>query len=135
MIVLDNDVLVRLGQSNPDLAVVEHLQQYSGEEWTVPSIVAFEFYKSCENRSEMERAHGHLSSHLDRILDFSARTALEAAYLDERLREHGVSLDPADLLNVATAHEQGGTFVTHNKRDFDKPPLRDLTDVDVVCTE
>lgn len=132
MVVLDNDILVRLGQADPDSAVVEHLQQYSDAEWTIPAIVAFEFYKSCEDRAEMERARNRLSSHLDRILDFSARTALEAAYLDERLREHGVSLDPADLPNVATAHAEGGTFVTHNKRDFDKPPLRELVDVDIV---
>ncbi|WP_276298854.1 type II toxin-antitoxin system VapC family toxin [Halorussus lipolyticus] len=134
MIVLDNDILVRLGQADPDPVVVEHLQQYSTDEWTIPAIVAFEFYKSCENRTEMEQARNHLSSHLDRIVDFTSRTALEAAYLDERLREDGVSLDPADLLNVATAHAEGGTFVTHNKHDFDKPPLRELVDVDVVLS-
>jgi len=44
-----------------------------------------------------------------------------------------VTLDPVDLLNLATAHEAGGTFVTHNSNDFDR--LHDLADVDVVVTE
>jgi len=135
MIVLDNDVLVKVGGANPDLAVVNHLQRYRSDEWTIPSIVAFEFYRSCNGRPEMERARTRLTSTLDRIIDFTGNTALEAAYLEERLQEQGVSLDPVDLLNLATAHEAGGTFVTHNKNDFDKGPLHDLVDVDVVVTE
>ena len=135
MIVFDNDVLVKVGGANPDPAVVNHLQQYRSDEWTLPSMVAFEFYRSCSSRSEMERARTRLTSTLDRIIDFTGNTALEAAYLEERLRSQGVSLDPVDLLNLATAHTEGGTFITHNKNDFDKGPLHDLADVDVVVTE
>jgi tRNA(fMet)-specific endonuclease VapC len=83
----------------------------------------------------MERAQTRLTSTLDRIIDFTGNTALEAAYLDERLQSQGISLDPVDLLNLATAHTEGGTFVTHNKNDFDKGPLLDLVDVDVVVAE
>lgn len=132
MIVLDSDVLVKLGGADPDPAVVDHLQQYSEAEWTVPAIVAWEFYSSCDSRTEMERARARLTSTLDRVLDFGDGTALEAAYLDEKLRSHGVALEPADLLNLATAREAGGTFVTHNKRDFDKRPVREIADIDVV---
>jgi tRNA(fMet)-specific endonuclease VapC len=135
MIVLDNDVLVKVGGSDPDTTVINHLQQYRSEEWTIPSIVAFEFYRSCTSRPEMERARTRLTSTLDRIIDFTGTTALEAAYLEERLHSQGVSLDPVDLLNLATAHTEGGTFITHNKNDFDKAPLHDLADVDVVMTE
>jgi len=135
MIVLDNDVLVKVGGANPDPTVIDHLQQYRSDEWTIPSIVAFEFYRSCDSRSEMERAQTRLTSTLDRIIDFTGNTALEAAYLDERLQSQGISLDPVDLLNLATAHTEGGTFVTHNKNDFDKGPLLDLVDVDVVVAE
>lgn len=135
MIVLDNDVLVKVGGSDPDPTVINHLQQYRSEEWTIPSIVAFEFYRSCTSRPEMERARTRLTSTLDRIIDFTGTTALEAAYLEERLHSQGVSLDPVDLLNLATAHTEGGTFITHNKSDFDKAPLHDLADVDVVMTE
>jgi tRNA(fMet)-specific endonuclease VapC len=132
MIVLDNDVLVKVGRSSPDPAVVSHLKQYSSHEWTIPALVAFEFYKSCSSRSQMEQAQRQLTSTLDRIIDFTDETALEAAYLDEKLNSQGVRLPPVDLLNLATAHTEGGTFVTHNKHDFDKPPLHDLVDVDIV---
>lgn len=135
MIVLDNDVLVKIGGANPDPTVVEHLKQYRGEEWTIPSIVAFEFLKSCDSRTEMEQVRGRLTTTLDRIVDFSGSTALEAAYLDNRLRAQDVSLEPADLLNLATAHEEGGVFVTHNKNDFAKGPVTELTNVDVVYTD
>jgi len=134
MIVLDNDVLVKLGGADPDPDVVSHMQQYSHEEWTVPALVAFEFYRSCDTRPEMERARRALSDQLDRIVDFTGRTALEAAYLDERLRSQDVVLPPIDLLNLATAHAEEATFVTHNKNDFDKPALLSLVDVDVVHT-
>lgn len=77
----------------------------------------------------------HLRSHLDRILPFTDDAALEAAYIDEKLQSQGTTLDPVDLLNLATAHEAGGTFVTHNKDDFDKAPLHELVDVDVVYTD
>jgi len=43
--------------------------------------------------------------------------------------------DCADLLNLATAHTAGGTFLTRNKDDFDKEPLHELADVDVVPTD
>jgi len=134
MITLDNDILVKWGSANPDPHVVSHLQQYSHEEWTVPSIVAFEFYKSCTSRSQMRQIQSKLGDRLDRILGFSDDTALKAAYLSERLQSQGVDLPPVDLLNLATAYAEGGTFVTHNKRDFDKAPLLDLADVDVVHT-
>ena len=83
----------------------------------------------------MERARTRLTSTLDRIIDFTENTALEAAYLEERLQEQGMSLDPVDLLNLATAHTDGATFVTHNQNDFNKGPLHALVDVDVVVTD
>lgn len=134
MIVLDNDVLVKIGGADPDSEVVSYMQQYSHEEWTIPAIVAFEFYKSCTGRSEMERVRRRFRDQLDRVVNFTDDAALEAAYLDRKLRAQGVIVPPIDLLNLATAHAEGGTFVTHNKNDFDKPPLRSLVDVDIIHT-
>ncbi|MBV0925033.1 type II toxin-antitoxin system VapC family toxin [Halomicroarcula limicola] len=132
MIVLDRDILVKLVESNQE--VIRHLKQYRTEEWTIPSLVAWESYKAQDSRQEMRQAQTRLQSDFDRIIDFSDDTALEAAYLDERLTSQSVSLDPVDLLNLATAYEEGGTFVTHNERDFDKAPLLELADIDVVHT-
>ncbi|MGB9953703.1 type II toxin-antitoxin system VapC family toxin [Haloarcula marismortui] len=132
MIVLDRDILVKL--RNSEEAVVEHLKQYRTDEWTIPSHVAWESFQRHDRRSDMLQEQQHLRSSLDRILPFTSDTALEAAYLDEKLQSQGVTLDSADLLNLATAHTEGGTFITHNKNDFDKDPLLELTDVDVVHT-
>jgi len=133
MIVLDRDVLAKLTEL--DQEVVQHLGQYRGEEWTIPAIVAWESYKSQPSRSQMIETQNNLRSNFDRIINFTDDTALEAAYLGDKLQSQGVSLDAADLLNLATAHEEGATFVTHNGNDFDKEPIRQLTDVDVVHTE
>lgn len=132
MIVLDRDILVKL--RNSEKAVVQHLKQYRTDEWTIPSHVAWESFQYHSSRSDMLREQQHLRASLDRILPFTSDTALEAAYLDEKLQSQGVKLDSVDLLNVATAHEAGGTFVTHNKNDFDKEPLREIADVDIVLT-
>ncbi|MBV0901833.1 type II toxin-antitoxin system VapC family toxin [Haloarcula salina] len=133
MIVLDRDILVKLVESNSE--IIDHLKQYRGEEWTIPSLVAWESYKAQDSRQEMLQAQRRLQSDFDRILNFSDDAALEAAYLQERLQSQGKSLDTVDLLNLATAHSEGATFVTHNKRDFDKDALLELADVDVVHTE
>ena len=130
MIVLDRDVVVKLVES--DQTVVQHLQQYSSEEWTIPALVAWESYKAQDSRTGMQRTRTLLRSNFDRIIDFSDDTALEAAYLDEKLRSQGVTLPTVDLLHLAAAHAEGGTFVTHDRNDFDKPPLHDLVNVDII---
>jgi len=133
MIVLDRDILVKLVESNQE--VIDHLKQYRGEEWTIPSLVAWESYKAQDSRQGMLQAQRRLQADFDRILDFSDDAALEAAYLQDRLQSQGTSLDTVDLLNLATAYNAGATFVTHNRNDFDKEPLHQLADVDVVVTE
>ncbi|WP_018256983.1 type II toxin-antitoxin system VapC family toxin [Halomicrobium katesii] len=133
MIVLDRDVLVKLRNSNE--TVVQHLQQYSTREWTIPSHVAWESFQYHSTRAEMLQEQHHLRSSFDRILSFTADAALEAAYIDRKLQSQDVTLDGIDLLNLATAHEAGGMFVTHNRSDFDKEPITQLADVDVVHTE
>jgi len=130
MIVLDRDVLVGLGNSDP--RVIQHLQEYRSEEWTIPAIVAWESYKAESSRSDMLHEQTKLRSNFDRILDFNDDTALEAAYLDDKLQNQGVSIDVADLLNLATAHEKGATFLTRNGNDLDKAPVHELVDLDVV---
>lgn len=134
MIVLDNDILVKIGGSDPEDEVVSHLKQYSDEEWAIPAIVAFEFYKSCTSRTQIQKTKKNLEKQLDRIIEFDNTVAVEAAYLDERLQSQGVTVPTVDLLNLATAYSTDSTFITHNKRDFDKSPIYSLTDLDVVYT-
>lgn len=132
MIVLDRDVLAKITGRDVDRAVLDHLRQYSRDEWAIPAIVAWESYKAVSGRSRKRRVQRVLTDNFDRILDFTDETGLEAAAIDEALSAQGVTLDTADLLNLAIAHEAGGTFVTHNANDFDKPPVHDLVDIDIV---
>jgi tRNA(fMet)-specific endonuclease VapC len=132
MIVLDRDVLVKL--RNSDRTVIEHLQQYRTEEWTIPAHVAWESFQYQTNRADMRQEQHRLQSTFDRVLSFTDDTALEASYLDDKLQSQGVVLDAVDLFNLATVYTEGETFVTHNKRDFDKAPVHSLADVDVVHT-
>jgi tRNA(fMet)-specific endonuclease VapC len=134
MIALDRDILVRVSGSNPDQQLLSHLQQYSHDEWTIPAVVAWESYKAASGRSQMLRTQRVLDETFDRILNLTDNVALEAAYLGDKLAEQGVSLGAADLLNLATAHEAGATFVTHNSDDFDKSPIHQLVDLDVVVS-
>jgi len=133
MIVLDRDVLVKLRHSNR--TVIAHLQQYRTDEWTIPSHVAWESSQCHGSRTDRLQELTNLQSSFDRILPFTVDTALEAAYLDEKLRSQGVALDAVDLLNLATAHESGARLITQNKRDFDRSPVRDIADIDIVLTE
>jgi len=133
MIVLDRDILVKLVES--DQQVIDHLKQYQGEEWTIPSLVAWESYKAQDSRQAMMQAQRRLQSDFDRILNFSDDAALEAAYLQDRLESQDISLDTVDLLNLATAHNEGATFITHHTNDFANGPLLALVDVAVVVTE
>ena len=132
MIALDRDVLVKLRNSDP--GVVQHLQQYSTEEWTLPAHVAWESFQYHTGRAERRQEQRRLKSTFDRILSFTDDTALEASYLDDKLQSQGVVLDAVDLFNLATVYTEGGTFVTHNKHDFDREPVHSLADVDVVHT-
>jgi len=94
----------------------------------------WESFQYHTNRADMLQEKHHLQSNFDRILSFTDDTALEASYLDNKLQSQGVTLDVVDLFNLATAYTEGGTFVTHNKNDFDKGPVHSLVDVDVVHT-
>ncbi|WP_299264032.1 type II toxin-antitoxin system VapC family toxin [Halorientalis sp.] len=132
MIALDRDVLVKLRNSNQ--AVIDHLQQYSTEEWTLPAHVAWESFQYHTSRAERRQEQRRLRSTFDRILSFTDDTAIEASYLDDKLQSQDVVLDAVDLFTLATVYTEGGTFVTHNKRDVDEGPVHSLADVDVVHT-
>jgi tRNA(fMet)-specific endonuclease VapC len=132
MIVLDRDILVKLRNSNQ--TVIQHLQQYSTDEWTIPAHVAWESYQYGSSRADKRQEQRHLQANFDRILSFTDDVALEASYIDDKLQSQGVTLDAVDLFNLATAYTEGGTFVTHNKNDFDKEPVHSLADIDIVHT-
>lgn len=133
MIVLDNDVAVKLLRED-DPAVKSHLSQYSNDAWAIPSLVSFEFFQHYERLDVVSQTQQQLLRVFDEILPFTDDVAVEAWRLNDRLLSQGIALDKLDLLNLATAHEAGATFVTHNSNDFDKPPIYQLVDLDVIVS-
>ncbi|MCU4716597.1 type II toxin-antitoxin system VapC family toxin [Halapricum hydrolyticum] len=133
MIVLDNDVAVKLLRED-DSAVKSHLSQYSGEAWAIPSLVSFEFFQHYGELTVVAQTQRRLHDVFDEILPFTDDVAVEAWRLNDRLLAQEISLDILDLLNLATAHEAGATFITHNSNDFDKPSVYQLVDLDVIVS-
>jgi predicted nucleic acid-binding protein len=132
MICLDNDVFSRYASQQSYPTVEQYLSNHTRETWLLPSLVLFEYLKRYEshNRIKTERANAERSVHA--VVDVNADVAAQAANLRARLATTDTSLDLADLLIAATAREHGATLATRNKNDFDKSPIRELMDVDIV---
>jgi len=131
MIVFDNDTAVKILREG-DAAVTSHLRQYSSETWAIPSLVAFEFFQHYDELAIVAQTQQRLHDVFDEILPLTDDVAVEAWRINDRLLSQGIGLDKLDLLHLATASEAGGTFVTHNSSDFDKTPVHQLTDIDVI---
>jgi len=115
MLVLDNTLLSDYLDGKPSAR--QFLQQYEQEVWAVPSIVIYEAY--------MGSIHGYIdgspavireaiTTSMD-VLDVTARTAIEAASLQDELMNRGVPADPPDALIAPSASEDGGVFATAEK--------------------
>lgn len=134
MICLDNDVLRKFATSDPDQKVVRYLGRHRTEHWAVPSIVLFEYLQIYASHSRIRKERRTLEQHIDSVVAVDGDVAAQAANLKARLATAGVSLDLADLLVAACAREGGATLATANKHDFDKSPIHQLLNVDIVET-
>lgn len=115
MLVFDNTLLSDYLDGTPSAR--RFLNQYEHEVWAVPSIVLYEAY--------MGSIHGYIdgspavirqaiTTSMD-VLEVTARTADEAASLQEDLLSRGVPADHPDALIAAAAREHGGVFATAEK--------------------
>lgn len=132
MLYLDNDVLAKFARPHPDPTVVEYLKRRHDEPWAISAIVAYEFvsyYDQSQQRSKLQQLETEI---FEEITPFDARTSLEAARLGSLLESAGTSLDTADLMVAATARHRDATLVTANARDFDKDPIHQLLDLDII---
>ncbi|ELZ20569.1 plasmid stability protein StbB [Halosimplex carlsbadense 2-9-1] len=132
MICLDNSVLRKFADPDPDPQVVTYLDSHASEVWIVPAIIAYEFYSVESDRTAVQRLQLLLREAIDEIRPFTDDVAVEAAVLEGSLQKQNRSLGTADLLSAATAREAGATFVTADKRDFDKAPLHELLELDII---
>ncbi|MDY6818657.1 MAG: type II toxin-antitoxin system VapC family toxin [Halobacteriales archaeon] len=134
MLYLDNDVLAKFARPNPDPAVVQYLKERSSEPWGISALVAYEFVSFYPQSQRHEKLRQLEQDILNEISPIDAQTSLEAADLRSLLENAGTSLDTGDLLVAATARQHSGTLATANKNDFDKQPIHELLDVDIVPT-
>lgn len=134
MICLDNDILRKYARPDPDPNVVTYLSSRRSESWILPSVVVFEYLQnfSAANRIHTERQQ--LEQHFDSVASLDGDVAEESANIRARLATAGTSLAVPDLFVAATARANGATLATANRRDFDKTPVHELLDVDIVST-
>lgn len=129
---LDNSVLRKYAKEDPDPVVVDYLADRHAESWSVPAVVTYEFYRIAETPQDVRRARRRLHAIIDDVLPYTDAVAAETATLETTLEQQDVHLDIADLLHAATAREAGATFVTADANDFDRPPIHDLLDLEIV---
>lgn len=132
MICLDNDVLRKFADPNPDPNVVTYLSQHRGDIWILPSLVLFEYLQLYSSHSRIRTERSQIEHVVDEVAPLDGDVAAQAAKMNARLASAGTSLDLADLLIAATAREDNATLATANKHDFDKPPIHQLMDIDIV---
>ena len=134
MLYLDNDVLAKYARPDPDPKVVQYLKQRSADPWGISAIVAYEFVSFYEQSVRRDKLRQLDTGVVDEITPIDAETSIEAADLQTSLTTAGTSLDTGDLLVAATARQHDGTLATANRNDFDKSPVHQLLDVDIVPT-
>lgn len=134
MILLDNNVLRRYARSNPDANVVEYLTAHRTDPWGISAVVLYEFLSYYDSQSTQRTRQTQLMRAIDDVVAFDGDTAAEAASMESSLEGAGVSLDAADLLIAATARQHDATLVTADKADFDRSPIHELLDVDIIET-
>lgn len=132
MIVLDTDVLVEYARPNSDPAVTSYLTQRTDEQWIVPSVGLYEYLSFYGSQSRRRTERKQVESRVDAVLPLDADAALEASDIEYLLSSSGTSLDPGDLLIAAIARSRNATLATRNKNDFDKQPIQQLMDIDIV---
>lgn len=132
MLCLDNSVVAKFARPDPDANVVSYLKDNASEPWAVPATVMFEYLRYYSSPSAVHRHQHALNQRIERVLSLTEDVAVEGVLLEHSLTQHDVSLDLADLLHAATARANDATFVTCDASDFDKTPIQQTMDIDII---
>ena len=127
MIILDTNVLSALMQAAPDTAVVDWLDRQPAESIWITSITLFEAHLGIEllTRGKRQRA---LAASLDqllaedlenRVLDFDAAAAIEAAALAATRQKAGHPVDMRGTQIAGIALARRASIATRNVRHFE----------------
>ncbi|WP_276258047.1 type II toxin-antitoxin system VapC family toxin [Haloglomus litoreum] len=132
MRLLDTSVLARWGHPERQQEVVPYLQRHADEQFVTSSLVVFEFFRPARRRENSEAVHAWLGRVLDGVEGFTQSGGLTAASVEANLARHDTSLEMRDLLIGSHARDIGATFVTCDRDDFEREPVQQLLDVDVI---
>lgn len=132
MLCFDNSVVAKFARSDPDENVVSYLKRNASQPWAIPASVLFEYLRYYESQSAVQQQHHALTQRIQRVLPLNEAVAVEAVNLEQALFSQDIGLALADLLHAATARENNAIFVTCDVADFDKAPIRQLLDIEVI---
>ena len=126
MIILDTNVLSALMRAPADAAVVAWLDQQQPESIWITSITLFEtgyglaLLPRGRRRQALENAFAQLLAEdlENRVLDFDATAATQAASLAAARRRRGKSVDMRDTQIAGIALAQRACLATRNVRHF-----------------
>jgi predicted nucleic acid-binding protein len=126
VIILDTNVLSALMREAPDLAVVRWLDDQPSESIWITSITLFEVQLGLallakgRRRQALEQAFGELLQRdlENRVLDFDAAAAAEAASLAAARQKAGRPVDMRDTQIAGIALSRRATLATRNMRHF-----------------
>ena len=118
MICLDSSVLVEYLEGNESVKAA--LEEYADRPLFTPTVVCFELYRGA-TRAGGQEALERVQTGLDWIkpLEFTERTAQEAALIDAELHRAGRPINLGDVLIAAVCRSAGATLLTCD-RDFER---------------
>jgi len=135
MLCFDNSVIAKFARSDPDENVISYLEQNVSQPWTIPASVLFEYLRYYSSQSAVQHQHHALTQRIQRVLPLNEDVAVAAVRLEQSLSSQDITLGLADILHVATARENNATFVTCDIADFDRVPIHQLLDIDIIEPE
>ena len=127
MIVLDTNVLSALMQQQPDAQVVVWLDKQASESIWITSITLFEaryglaLLAAGQRKSLLQERFGELLQDdlENRVLQFDANAAIQAAQLAADRKARGRPVDMRDTFIAGIALARRATLATRNTRHFD----------------
>ena len=126
MLCLDTKIVIALlSGRRPAVRAQFGAARASGQPLALSTIALFELRYGADNSARSARNHAVLDAFLEEaveVLPFDAGDAAEAGAIRAHLRPLGTPIGPYDILIAAQARRRGATFVTSNRREFERVP-------------
>lgn len=127
MIILDTNVVSELMRQQPDPNVINWIQSYNADRFTLTAITVAEIMRGLTRLPEGKRRR-ELANSFDqfinkafsqKILPFDTRAAMIFGDLAANREKSGKSIDTVDMMIAAIAKTHSAAIATRNTRDFE----------------